>query len=136
MAGIIRINGVNQTIAKINKFAERKIVKLDKIMDSSLKIMSSQANVNAPGDIKGTVKSQKVEVLNYNIGSEVPYAAYVEFGTGPAASNYVPSLPPEWQEVARRKFINGLGKTGVQKFLYPAVENGLPEMIKKMKENA
>ena len=52
MAAIIKVNGVNQTIAKINKFAERKIVKLDKIMDSSLKTMSSQANVNAPGDIK------------------------------------------------------------------------------------
>jgi hypothetical protein len=136
MAGIIRVNGVNQTIAKINKFAERKIVKLDKIMDQSLKTMASQANANAPGDIKGTVRTQRIDVLAYDIGSEVPYAAYVEFGTGDAARGYVPSLPPEWQEVARRKIINGLGRTGVQKFLYPAVEDGLPEMIKKMKENA
>jgi hypothetical protein len=136
MAGIIKVNGVNQTIAKLNKFADRKIVKLDKIMDQSLKTIASQANANAPGDIKGTVRSKRIDDLGYDIGSEVPYAAYVEFGTGPAASNYVPSLPPEWQEVAKRKFINGLGRTGVQKFLYPAVEDGLPEMIKKMKENA
>lgn len=136
MAGIIKVNGVNQTIAKLNKFAERKIVKLDKIMDQSLKSIASQANANAPGDIKGTVKSDRVDTLNYDLGSPVPYAAYVEFGTGPAASKYVPSLPPEWQEVAKRKYINGLGRTGEKKYLYPAVQDGLPEMIKKMKENA
>lgn len=136
MAGIIKVNGVNQTIAKLNKFAERKIVKLDKIMDQSLKSIASQANANAPGDIKGTVKSDRIDTLNYDLGSPVPYAAYVEFGTGPAASKYVPSLPPEWQEVAKRKFINGLGRTGEKKYLYPAVQDGLPEMIKKMKENA
>jgi hypothetical protein len=136
MAGIIRVNGVNQTIAKINKFAERKIVKLDKIMDQSLKTMASQANANASGEIKGTVKSDRVDTLNYDLGSPVPYAAYVEFGTGDDASKYVPKLPEEWQVVAWRKFVDGSGKTKEDPFLYPAVNAGLPEMIKKMKENA
>jgi hypothetical protein len=136
MAGIIKVNGVNQTIAKINKFAERKIVKLDKIMDQSLKTMATQANVNAPGDIKGTVKSDRIDTLNYDLGSPVPYAAYVEFGTGDDASKYVPKLPQEWQEVAWRKYVDGSGKTKEGPFLYPAVNAGLPDMIKKMKENA
>jgi hypothetical protein len=136
MAGIIRVNGVNQTIAKINKFAERKIVKLDKIMDQSLKTMASQANSNASGEIKGTVKSDRIDILNYDLGSPVPYAAYVEFGTGEDASKYVPKLPEEWQEVAWRKYIDGSGKTKQDPFLYPSVNAGLPEMIKKMKENA
>jgi hypothetical protein len=136
MAGIIKVNGVNQTIAKINKFAERKIVKLDKIMDQSLKTMASQANANASGEIKGTVKSDRIDTLNYDLGSPVPYAAYVEFGTGPYARDYVPSLPKEWQDIAERKIVNRQGRNNKNEYLYPAVNAGIPEMIKKMKENA
>lgn len=45
---------------------------------------------------------------------------YLEFGTGLYAANYVPSLPKEWQETARRYYINGKGTTKVHSFLYPA----------------
>lgn len=134
MANIIRVNGLNATIAKLNKMADRRLNQLDKIMDSSIKDMAVKANSNAPGDIKGTVQSQKLDTLNYEVGSNVPYAAYIEFGTGKYAKEYVPTLPDEWQEVARRKIKNKLGKTDKDPYLYPAVNDGFADMIKKMKE--
>jgi len=136
MAGIIKVNGVNQTIAKLNKFAERKIVKLDKIMDQSLKSIANQAKGNAPGDISASIKSDRLDILDYELGSNIPYAAYIEFGTGPYARDYVPSLPKEWQDIAERKIVNRQGRNDKQPYLYPAVNAGIPEMIKKMKENA
>ncbi|MFD2597523.1 hypothetical protein ACFSQ3_01060 [Sphingobacterium corticis] len=45
---------------------------------------------------------------------------YLEFGTGLYAASYVPTLPKEWQEVAKQFYINGKGKTKVHSFLYPA----------------
>jgi len=114
--------------------------KLKQQVKESLRTILNNAKRKVPKGIGADLaKSGGVDYPNETTGSvsfSNFYAPYVEFGTGPAASKYVPSLPPEWQEVAKRKFINGLGRTGEKKYLYPAVQDGLPEMIKKMKENA
>lgn len=47
-------------------------------------------------------------------------AVYIEFGTGSSAAGYVPTLPAEWQEVARKYYINGKGTLIKQPFLLPA----------------
>jgi len=49
-----------------------------------------------------------------------PIAIWTEFGTGPSASYYVNTLPPEFQAVARKYFINGKGSIIVQPYLLPA----------------
>lgn len=45
--------------------------------------------------------------------------AYVEFGTGQSAAAIVPTLPDEWQDIARRFYINGQGKLIGAPYLYP-----------------
>lgn len=46
--------------------------------------------------------------------------AYVEFGTGQSASNYLATVPPEWRAVAQRYYINGKGTIINQPFMLPA----------------
>lgn len=65
-------------------------------------------------------------------------AAYFEFGTGNDSANYVPTLPPEWQEVARRYYVNGKGTLLKQPFLLPAYfreRKEFMEALKKIVEN-
>lgn len=47
-------------------------------------------------------------------------AAWVEFGTGQSASNYLSSTPPEWQSLARLYYVNGKGTIIAQPYLLPA----------------
>lgn len=47
-------------------------------------------------------------------------AAYIEFGTGVSAAGYVPTLPTEFQQMARKYYINGRGTLLKQPFLLPA----------------
>lgn len=54
-------------------------------------------------------------------------AIYIEFGTGASAAGYVPTLPPELQQIAKKYYINGKGTLIKQPFLLPAYfENQIP----------
>jgi len=54
--------------------------------------------------------------INVNAGN---LGAYVEFGTGASAAALVPTLPDEWQDTARKFYINGQGKLHATPYLYP-----------------
>lgn len=59
-----------------------------------------------------------------------PYAAYVEFGTGQFAADYVTGLPAELQEYAMQFFVSGKGRLPARPFLFPAYFKHL-EILKK-----
>lgn len=59
-------------------------------------------------------------------------AAYIEFKTGQAAGAYVPTLPPEWQQVARRYYVNGRGTLIGQPYLLPAFFEQSPKLMTKI----
>lgn len=56
-------------------------------------------------------------------GNASVMAAYIEFGTGVSAAGYVPTLPPEWQMIAKRYYVNGRGTLIKKPFLLPAFFN-------------
>ena len=60
-------------------------------------------------------------------------AAYLEFGTGSSAAVYVPSLPVEWQQIARTYYINGKGTILAQPFLLPSYFEKAPNLNKKIR---
>lgn len=65
--------------------------------------------------------------------------AYTEFGTGQSAASLVPTLPTEWQAVARQFYINGQGKLRAAPYLYPnwvRYTTGLQDRLKLILERA
>jgi hypothetical protein len=77
--------------------------------------------------------TQRIDVAAGKIG------AYVEFGTGQSAASLVPTLEPEWQEVARKFYINGQGRLIANPYLYPnwiKYTSGLPERLKLILDKA
>jgi len=64
--------------------------------------------------------------------SKIP--VYVEFGTGSDAAAYVPTLPQEIQDYARKFYVNGKGTIKKQPYLIPAFLRESPIFIKELEK--
>lgn len=96
----LRITGVNELIAKLDpkKYEAQVQQSFDKFGFNT----ETEAKVLAPVD-EGHLRSAiyfKSLTLGAEIGCNVDYAAYLEFGTRRFAAEYVSSLPATWQELA------------------------------------
>lgn len=147
------VTGLKQTIEAFKRL-EKDIQDdvLDAVEETTL-LIQRQAISNAPaaGDQVATTYGTKknTDPINQYIFSEfrnqgltgtvgiernaTEMAIYLEFGTGVSAAGYVPTLPKEFQEVARKYYINGLGKIIKHPFLLPAYFQHSPELVKKIK---
>ena len=121
----------------LDKYAKEVVIELDAEMAAGLRDMETQAKTFAPvdtGRLRGAISAHKHEPLVYDLRAETDYAAYVEFGTGPYAESYVPSLDPEWQEYAKTFQKATPGHTKQHPFFYRAVRDVFPIMIERMKK--
>lgn len=121
----------------LDKYSKEVVVQLDAEMNAGLIDMETQAKTFAPTDtgrLRSSINVKKLEPLAYELRAETDYAAYVEFGTGPYAESYVPSLDPEWQEYAKTFQKSKPGHTPQKPFFYRAVRDVFPIMIERMKK--
>lgn len=121
----------------LDKYAKEVVIELDAEMAAGLRDMETQAKTFAPvdtGRLRGAISTHKHEPLVYDLRAETDYAAYVEFGTGPYAESYVPSLDPEWQEYAKTFQKSKPGHTPQKPFFYPSINKIFPIMIERMKK--
>lgn len=81
------------------------------------------------GFLSNSIGSETLAPMSVHVFAHKNYAAYIEFGTGPFAARYVPSLEPEWQAFARQFYINGKGLTPAQPFFYPAFEKNRKQLL-------
>lgn len=131
-------NKVFDKLFKDIKSASDELIKeLDAEMGASIEEMATSAKQMAPvspggGRLRASINVEKVRPLVYYLNADVNYAAYVEFGTGPAAKEYVPTLDSDWQEYAKSFQKSTPGHTPVKKFFYPSITRIFPIMIKRM----
>ena len=83
-------------------------IEIGAIGDAPIGINQKIAKVAAQGGL-----TQTINVNAGNIG------AYVEFGTGQSAQALVPTLPKEFQDIARTFYINGQGRLIAKPYFYP-----------------
>jgi HK97 gp10 family phage protein len=129
----------NKLFKDLDKFKDDVINTLDAEMNASVQEMATMAKREAPVDqglLRNSIIAEKDpdKKLSYNLKANARYAAYVEFGTGPAAEAYVPSLDPDWQEYAIDFKKTNPGHTIQKPFFYPSVNKIFPMMIKRMQE--
>lgn len=133
----IKIEGLKVTLDQVDPKRLKDTCK--KALSAYALKVDLDAKLKAPVDL-GQLRSSiypvtdNLDNLEVSFVAGVDYAPYVEFGTGPYAAAYVPSLEPEWQEIAKSYYVNGEGRMPAQPFLYPAVINNLPLFNKKMDE--
>lgn len=124
----LNIIGLDAVLQKLDpKIAKQKIIK--SLQAYGRKVVTD-AKMRCPVDV-GPLRNSifavtdDLEELKISFTAGVDYAPYVEFGTGPFAAKYVPSLQPEWQAIAKEYFVSGKGRMPARPFLYPAVMNNI-----------
>lgn len=99
--------------AKELKFGATYIKALAKVMPNELNDLLNAnaleierlAKDHAPADrgqLRQGISADNSQFLRKHITSHAPYSAYMEFGTGVLAANYVSKLPQEWRTYAQQ----------------------------------
>ena len=90
MAVSIRIDGIDRLKKKIGAIPQNIITETDTAMTAIASQFVARASADAPQDnrtLANSITQKKVDVMNHEVVSPMPYSAYVEFGT---KSRFVP----------------------------------------------
>ena len=127
----------DKLIKDLENATDELINMVDAEMGASIEQMATEAKIKAPvdtGRLRSSIHPEKTGKLSYHLKADVNYAAYVEFGTGPRAKEYVPLLDADWQEYAQSFKKPKPGHTPEQPFFYPVIFKQFPLMIKRMQD--
>lgn len=110
---------------------------IDQELAAHGELMATSAKRLAPvdtGRLRNSISLKKEAFLSYQLVAQTDYAAYLEFGTGPYAANYVPSLDEEWQKIAAQ-FKKGPG-SAIPPFGYMnrSVSAYTPSLVKNIQK--
>ena len=134
MAIGVNLTGIDSLQGAIKKLDEKLTKEVsNEINASSLKIQSDAKKL-APVDMgylrNSIVLDGELGSLTYNVEARMPYAAYVEFGTGGKVS-----IPFGYEEYAA--LFKGTRKVvgmRAQPYLIPSFEMEKPKLIKRLNE--
>jgi hypothetical protein len=101
----INEKGLRDFLNAIKKDVSERSALIDQEIAAYGELMATNAKTIVPvdtGRLKNSISLKKQGFLSYELVAQTDYAAYIEFGTGDWAATYVPSLSPEWQEIAKQ----------------------------------
>lgn len=93
------LNTLKKDVNKKTALIDQEIAAHGELMATSAKNIVA-GNAIDTGRLASSISLKKEQFLSYNLVAQTDYAAYVEFGTGKYAAEYVPSLEKEWQDIA------------------------------------
>jgi hypothetical protein len=108
--------------------------KVDDVLNANALEIEGKAKRAAPantGMLRRSIKANTEKPLVKHITANVNYAAYVEFGTGKYAADYVSGLPAEYADYAagfkgsKRIIKNGMYP---RPYLIPSLINQIPQL--------
>ena len=137
----LSITGTEQVIGTLLAIDKGSDGMIDKIVKSNAREASraAKADIKTPKD-KGTliqsINTRKVAQMRYSVGSNVTYAAYHEFGTGRYAKAYVPTLPRDVQDMAKRYKGKGVREVNLpaRSFIFRALVRQMPTLLKDIQK--
>lgn len=135
----IKIQGVEQTLSKLNKSYEKIKNEIDNEMAASVELMTTIAKTIYSSDnaeIRSSIRNKKIKDFSYELiagRGDDPMAAYIEFGTGRYFKLY-PGKEKEWQDLADQYFVNGEGRMRPAPYFYPSVTSGVVSLTSNIKQ--
>lgn len=133
----IEITGVKEAFNKVKSNFNKIADEIDMEMGDGIERIVTQAKTLVPANfsrLRTSLYVTKLGKFNYEFGSNVNYAAYVEFGTGRYAATYVPSLEPEWQRFALTYKTPNPGNLDKSPYLYPSIIIGQQNILKNINQ--
>lgn len=133
----IQIIGIKEAFNKFKGNFNKISDEIDMEMGDGIERIVTQAKTLVPANfsrLKTSLYVNKLGKFNYEFGSNVNYAAYVEFGTGRYAATYVPSIEPEWQRFALTYKTPNPGNLPSSPYLYPSIIIGQQNILKNINQ--
>ena len=133
----IEITGVKEAFDKVKANFNKISDEIDMEMGDGILKIVTQAKTLVPANfsrLRTSLYVNKLGKFNYEFGSNVNYAAYVEFGTGKYAATYVPTLEPEFQRFALTYKTSNPGNLISSPYLYPSIIIGQQNILKNINQ--
>jgi HK97 gp10 family phage protein len=136
----VDMSAFNKSMNSIDKAFIERLDKIEKAFVKSMQDMEREATAAAPvgkingGRLKNSINYKEVGKLSYELRADVPYAAFVEFGTG--LDNVVVGKYDEyWQKIADpfRGVDPNRGQTIARPFFYPTVTKNIVKLKNNIK---
>jgi HK97 gp10 family phage protein len=143
----VNMSDFNKSMNSIEKSFIERLDKIEKAFVKSMQDMEKEATAAAPvgkvngGALKNSINYREVGKLSYELRADVPYAAFVEFGTG-KKNVIVDKYDEFWQNIANpfRGVDPNRGKTIARPFFYPTVNKNIAKLktkiVKILSDNA
>lgn len=133
----VDMNAFNKSLNSLDKAFVERLDKIEKAFIKSMQTMEAEATAAAPvdtGRLKNSINWKEVGKLSYQLRADVPYAAYVEFGTGPNFGKY-PGKDAFWQDIAEpfKGANQDIGKSEPRAFFYTTVNKNIPKLKNRIK---
>lgn len=136
MASEMNVFGIDKLIGELKNYSEKVYTNIDNAMQESARNVQRQAIMDAPSDMSTLRRSIEVKPIKeetwsgYEIFSLLPYAPYVEFGTGTRVT-----IPTGYEEYAMQfkgqKEIVGMN---AQPYLIPNFEMEKANLMANLKK--
>lgn len=144
MAKAYSIRGFNRSLNDLDKAFIERIDKIEKEFRRSMSKMAQDAKRDAPigvlgptpGRLADSISWDEPSKLSFELRADVPYAAYVEFGTGKYARAELGRRQggQYWRDIAAPFKGKKDGNMPSQPFFYPNVNKELPKLIERIKK--
>lgn len=131
---------ISSVISKLNKDANKLLQQVDDEILRGLEEVVTKAKAEAPNDFRGesigsTISVERTGQFAYSLEANNPYSAYYEFGTGPSAQAYLPSIEQEWVLIASDYIKNRKGTIKEAAYLYPSYNSVMPRVFDKIQKD-
>ena len=123
----ISVTNIKNVEAAFKKYGDEAVLRFEEVIADEAFKMAEIAKVKAPvndGTLQNSINWQKETSLKYNVGTNLPYAPYVEFGTGAKVQ-----IPAEFAKMASNAKGKGKGsfKEGLQQIKAWCRKKGIDE---------
>jgi hypothetical protein len=136
MASEMNVFGIDKLIGELKNYSEKVYTNIDNAMQESARNVQKQAIMDAPSDMSTLRRSIEVKPIKeetwsgYEIFSLLPYAPYVEFGTGTRVT-----IPTGYEEYAMQfKGQKEIAGMNAQPYLIPNFEMEKSNLMANLKK--
>lgn len=115
-----KVTGVAQYKNSLRQYAKAVQQAANEALKQGAENIASNARANCRvPSIASTINMGK-SANGYEVTTQGVQSAYLEFGTGNFAAATTSNMPKDWKDMAMEFYINGLGRSPAQPYLYPA----------------
>lgn len=125
----LRVEGLSQLKSALKTYHKKVAGVVDKTLMEAVKDIGMTAKTNCKiQSIGQTIAYGKING-KYSVTTEGDTSVYLEFGTGNFAKTLLGNYPQDWKDMAMRFYINGLGRSPAEPYLYPAYQKHAGEAV-------